>query len=111
MFAHILRPENRKPGESQCYQINKSVQVVYNDTKKSIESFNINGQPVEASRHYIMCVVNYHYQNSLKNLNLTPEEVANAKVTATSAQSVLEEYLTTHQLIDRHVEGRWTFIK
>ncbi|WP_258004730.1 hypothetical protein [Cylindrospermopsis raciborskii] len=43
-------------------------------------------------------------------MNLTSEEVANAKVVATSAQSILEEYLTTHQLIDRHVEGRWTFI-
>ncbi|MBA4465410.1 bifunctional metallophosphatase/5'-nucleotidase, partial [Cylindrospermopsis raciborskii CS-506_A] len=98
------------PDESQCYQISKGVQVVYNDTKKTIESLNINGQSVEASRQYIMCVENYHYQNSLKNLNLTSEEVANAKVVATSAQSILEEYLTTHQLIDRHVEGRWTFI-
>jgi len=110
VFTHILRPENRRPDESQCYQISKGVQVVYDDTKKRIESFNINGQPVEASRQYIMCVENYHYQNSLKNLNLTPEEVANAKVVATSAQSILEEYLTAHQLIDRHVEGRWTFI-
>ncbi len=111
VFAHILRPENRKPGESQCYQISKGVRIVYNDTEQRIESFSINGQPIEADRQYVLCVENYHYQNSLKNLNLTPEEVANAKVATTSAQNVLEEYLSAHQLLDRHVEGRWTFIQ
>jgi len=111
MFAHILRPENRKPGESQCYQISKGVQAVYNDTEKRLVSLSINGQPVEDVSQYTICVENYHYKNSLKNLNLTAEEVANAKVATTSAQSVLEEYLSTHQLLDRHIEGRWTFIK
>ncbi len=50
VFTHFLRPENRKPGESQCYQISKGVRVVYNNTKKAIESFSINEQPVEADR-------------------------------------------------------------
>lgn len=111
VFAHILRSENRNAGESQCYQISKGVRVVYNDTKQQIESLSIHGQPVDADREYVLCVENYHYQNSLKNLNLAPEEVAHAKVATTSAQNVLEEYLTAHQLLDRHVEGRWTFIQ
>jgi 5'-nucleotidase len=55
-------------------------------------------------------VQDYHYQNSLKCLNLTPEEIANAKVATTSSQGVLEEYLSTHQLLDGQVEGRWTFV-
>lgn len=100
VFTHFLRPENRKPGESQCYQISKGVRVVYNNTKKAIESFSINEQPVEADRLYLICVQDYHYQNSLKCLNLTPEEIANAKVATTSSQGVLEEYLSTHQLLD-----------
>lgn len=110
VFTHFLRPENRKPGESQCYQISKGVRVVYNNTKKAIESFSINEQPVEADRLYVICVQDYHYQNSLKSLNLTPEEIANAKVVTTSSQGVLEEYLSTHQLLDGQVEGRWTFV-
>ncbi len=110
VFTHFLRPENRKPGESQCYQISKGVRVVYNNTKKAIESFSINEQPVEADRLYVICVQDYHYQNSLKSLNLTPEEIANAKVVTTSSQGVLEEYLSTHQLLDDQVEGRWTFV-
>jgi 5'-nucleotidase len=76
VFTHFLRPENRKPGESQCYQISKGVRVVYNNTTKAIESFSINEQPVEADRLYLICVQDYHYQNSLKCLNLTPEEIA-----------------------------------
>jgi len=63
VFTHFLRPENRKPGESQCYQISKGVRVVYNNTKKAIESFSINEQPVEADRLYVICVQDYHYQN------------------------------------------------
>ncbi|MFN6186357.1 MAG: bifunctional metallophosphatase/5'-nucleotidase, partial [Microcystis sp.] len=62
VFTHFLRPENRKPGESQCYQISKGVRVVYNNTKKAIESFSINEQPVEADRLYVICVQDYHYQ-------------------------------------------------
>ena len=90
VFTHFLRPENRKPGESQCYQISKGVRVVYNNTKKAIESFSINEQPVEADRLYVICVQDYHYQNSLKSLNLTPEEIANAKVVTTSSQVFLK---------------------
>ena len=90
VFTHFLRPENRKPGESQCYQISKGVRVVYNNTNKAIESFSINEQPVEADRLYVICVQDYHYQNSLKSLNLTPEEIANAKVVTTSSQVFLK---------------------
>ncbi len=57
VFTHFLRPENRKPGESQCYQISKGVRVVYNNTKKAIESFSINEQPVEADRLYVIHLV------------------------------------------------------
>ncbi|MBW4497929.1 MAG: bifunctional metallophosphatase/5'-nucleotidase [Oscillatoria princeps RMCB-10] len=106
IFAHIMRPENRIPGESQCFQVNKGVQAVYNDTEKRLESLSVNGQPVQDDNQYTVCVENFHYKNSLKNLGLTPEEVANAKVVTTSVQDVLEEYLGSHQHLDRHVEGR-----
>jgi 5'-nucleotidase/UDP-sugar diphosphatase len=109
MFAHIMRPANRIPGESQCYQVSKGVQAVYNDSEKRLESLSLNGQPVQDDNQYTICVENYHYKNSLKNLGLTAEEVANAKVVTTSGQDVLQEYLSSHQLLDSHVEGRLTF--
>ena len=86
------------------------VHCITQTEEPAIESFSINEQPVEADRLYLICVQDYHYQNSLKCLNLTPEEIANAKVATTSSQGVLEEYLSTHQLLDGQVEGRWTFV-
>lgn len=109
VFNHILRPENRIPGESQCYQVNKSVQVVYNDADHKVESLLINGNPVQEDEKYNICLQGYHYKNSVDNLNLTAEEVSNSKVVTTSCQDVLEEYLTSHQHIDSHIEGRITF--
>ena len=109
VFNHILRPENRIVGESQCYQVNKSVRVVYNDAEKKVESLFINGNPVQEDAQYSICVQGYHYKSSVDNLNLQPEELSNSKVVTTSCQDVLEEYLTSHQHIDSHIEGRITF--
>lgn len=109
VFNHILRPENRIPGESQCYQVNKSVRVVYNDAAKKVESLSIDGNPVQEDAQYSICVQGYHYKNSVDNLNLQPEELSNSKVVTTSCQDVLEEYLTNHQHIDSQIEGRIIF--
>ena len=109
VFNHVLRPENRIPGESQCFQMNQGVRVVYNDADKKVESLLINGQPVQEEGQYTLCLQEYHYKNSEGHLSLTTEELGTPKVITTSSQDVLEEYLGTHQLIDSQVEGRWTF--
>jgi hypothetical protein len=54
----------------------------------------------------------YHSWNSLKNLNLSNDELLESgktKVVSTSAREVLEEYLRNHQNISRVVEGRLTY--
>lgn len=111
VFAHVMRPESRVPGEGQCYQVSRGVQAVYNDSQRRLESLELKGQPVTDQGEYNICVREYHYKNSLESLNLTPEEVANSKVVATSDQDVLEEYLSAHQLLDSRVEGRLVFKK
>ncbi|MEB3251312.1 MAG: bifunctional UDP-sugar hydrolase/5'-nucleotidase, partial [Cyanobacteriota bacterium] len=111
VFAHVMRPESRVPGEGQCYQVSRGVQAVYNDSQRRLESLELKGQPVTDQGEYTICVREYHYKNSLESLNLTPEEVANSKVVATSDQDVLEEYLSAHQLLDSRVEGRLVFKK
>jgi len=109
IFNHILRQKNRIPGESNCFQLNKGVQVVYSDADQKVESLLINGNPVQADAQYSVCLQEYHYKNSVTSLNMTPEELGSSKIVTTSSQSVLEEYLSSHQLLDGYVEGRWTF--
>jgi 5'-nucleotidase len=109
IFNHILRSENRIAGESNYFQVSKGLEVVYNETDKKVESFSINGKPVEQDTKYSLCLQEYHYQNSVESLNITSEELGTPKIITTSAQDVLEEYLTSHQHIDSYIEGRITF--
>jgi 5'-nucleotidase / UDP-sugar diphosphatase len=109
IFNHILRAKNRIPGDSNCFQLNKGVQFVYSDADQKVESLLVSGNPIQEDAQYSLCLQEYFYKNSVDSLNLTAEELGSSKVLATSAQSVIEEYLTSHQLLDSHVEGRWTF--
>lgn len=92
-----------------CFQVNKGIQAVYSDANKKLESLCINGNPVQEEAQYSVCLQEYHYKNSLGSLNLTAEELGNPKVVATSVQDVLEEYLSSHQLLDNQIEGRLVY--
>ncbi|KAF3884145.1 MULTISPECIES: bifunctional metallophosphatase/5'-nucleotidase [Nostocales] len=109
IFNYVLRPENRMPDESNCFQISQGVRVVYSDAEKKVVSLLINGNLVQEDKEYSICLEEYHYKNSVMSLNMTAEELGSSKAIATSVQSVLEEYLSSHQLLDAHIEGRWTF--
>lgn len=108
MFAHFMRKENRN-GEGECYQVNKKVKAVYDDTKKGLISLDLDGKPIEDDEEYKICVQGYHFNNSKDYLNITNEELlksGKSKVISTSAQQVLLEYLRNHQNIDAKIEGR-----
>ncbi|MEQ9484927.1 MAG: 5'-nucleotidase C-terminal domain-containing protein [Coleofasciculus sp. F4-SAH-05] len=106
LFNHVMRAENRIPGESNCFQVNQGVQAVYSDAEQKVETLVVNGKPVEEDTQYSVCLQEYHYKNSVQSLNMTSEELGSPKVITTSAQNVLEEYLGSHQLLDAKVEGR-----
>jgi 5'-nucleotidase len=112
IFAHIMRPENRIQGQSQYMQVNQGIKAVYNDAEKRVESLSIKGQAVQEEQHYTICIDDYRYQNSADNLGITNEELTklgDPKVIATNPQDVLEEYLTHHQNLNSHIEGRLVY--
>ncbi|MBE9145530.1 bifunctional metallophosphatase/5'-nucleotidase [Planktothrix mougeotii] len=109
IFSYIMRPENRIPGEGNCFQVNKGIQAIYNEAEKKLDSLSINGNPVQDDAQYTLCLQEYHYKNSVISLNMKPEELGTPKVVTTSAQQVLEEYLSSHQLLDNEVEGRLVY--
>jgi 5'-nucleotidase / UDP-sugar diphosphatase len=111
MFSHFMRKENRN-GEGECYQVNKRVRAVYNDSKKELISLDLDGKPVEDDMEYKICMQGYHFNNSIDYLNISNEELlesGNSKVISTSAQQVLLEYLRNHQNIDIKIEGRFIY--
>jgi len=111
IFAHFMRKENRN-GEGECYQVNKKVKAVYDDINKKLVSLDLDGKPIEDDREYKICIQGYHFNNSEVYLNITNEELmesGKSKITSTSAQQVLLEYLRNHQNIDGKIEGRLVY--
>ena len=112
VFSHIMRPDNRS-GEGECYQVNRGVKAVYNDSLKQLQSLSINEEPVSDSGTYTICMQGYHYSNSAEYLNIAGEEltrIEKPRVVSTSAQEVLEEFLRNNQNIISKVEGRLIYI-
>jgi len=112
IFAHFMRSENRLPGESCCFQVNKGIQAVYSEVHRKLESLSINEKPVQADAQYTICLEEFHYKNSVLSLGLTTEELTELgtpKVVSTSCQAVLEEYFSHHQNLNSQIEGRLTY--
>jgi 5'-nucleotidase / UDP-sugar diphosphatase len=111
IFSHIMRPENRD-GEGECYQVNRSLKVIYEDRDSRLESISVNGEPVDDSRPYTITLQGYHFNNSRDYLGITNEELLEGgdhKVITTSAQEVLEEFLRNNQNISSKIEGRLVY--
>lgn len=111
IFKHIMRKENRN-SEGECYQVNKKVKAVYDDSFSKLLSLSIDGEEVDEKQNYTICLQGYHANNSAAYLDITQEELlesGNSKTVATSAQQALEEYLRNNQNIDAEVEGRLVY--
>ena len=106
-----MRPENRD-GEGECYQVNGAVRARYSNATRSLVSLEVNGAPVADDSTYTLILQGYHAKNAKPYLDLTNEELtaaAPSRVVATSAQTVLKEWLIAHQNVDRKIEGRLVY--
>jgi len=111
MFTHFMRRDNRN-GEGECYQVNRGIRAIYNDTLSSLESLEVEGKPVQDSGTYTVCMQGYHMNNCSAYLNVSNEELIsspNHKVVSTSAQEVLEEYFRDNQNLNSDIEGRLVY--
>jgi 5'-nucleotidase len=111
IFSHIMRKENRN-SEGECYQVNGAVRATYSEAEKKLISLKMNGSEIKPEDRYTIVLQGYHARSSKAYLNISPEELnaIKAKVVSTSAQEVLEEWLHSHQNVDRDVEGRLAYI-
>ena len=111
IFSHIMRIENRD-GEGECYQVNKNIKAVYDDTQKQLVSLTINGEPIEVTKEYSLCIQGYHANSAANYLSISQEELrknGKAKTVTTSAAEVLKEYLRVNQNMSSKIEGRIVF--
>jgi 5'-nucleotidase/UDP-sugar diphosphatase len=111
IFNYVMVPENRHD-DGQVYQVSQGVRAVYDDAQRKLESLTLGEQAVQDDGHYSVCVSEYHYKNSVEAFGLTDEELTalgKPQVVTTSTQDVLEEYLGSHQNLNRQIEGRLVY--
>jgi 5'-nucleotidase / UDP-sugar diphosphatase len=111
-FAHWMRAENRD-GEGECYQVNASVRASYSESERRLLSLELKREPVHDEALYTVVLQGYHAKNVKAYLDLDAEDLAAhgpSHVAATSAQTVLKEWLSLHQNHTCKVEGRLCYL-
>lgn len=112
IFAHFMRLAPRR-GEGEFFQVSSGVHAIYSDAARDLVLLELHGKPIEDTAHYTIATQDYHFKNSMRNLNLSAEELTTlngSKVVATSIFAVVDEYLRTHQNLNSAVEGRLVLI-
>ena len=74
-----------------------------------LEELSFRGKPVRDNQELLIAVQNYHFQNFDEFLGVPLEEVRQnmkPRVIATSVNNIIEEYFSTHNGLDAHMEGR-----
>jgi hypothetical protein len=92
--------------------VNSAVRAVYSSSNHELVSLEVNGTPVADEAVFRLVLQGYHAKNAKLYLDLEPEELtahAPNRVLATSAQTVLKEWLAAHQNESRKVEGRLVY--
>ncbi len=113
MILFMLRDEVWQGAHCEFYQLSKGFKVVYDREKRELLEMTFENQPIDDKRLYKVGLQRFHMQNMEDNLAITPDEVsANRKprIVATSCRDILDEYLSTHQHLDRQIDGRLTLI-
>lgn len=113
MILFMLRDEVWQGAHCEFYQLSKGFKVVYDREKRELLEMTFENQPIDDKRLYKVGLQRFHVQNMEDNLAITPDEVsANRKprIVATSCRDILDEYLSTHQHLDRQIDGRLTLI-
>lgn len=108
MFNFSLAPEPRQVG---LFQVNRGVQVVYNESQGALESLTLHGQPVQDEAIYSVCVQDYFYNSAETKFGLSKADLdaRGTAVVATSIVDLILEYLRHHQNLNSQVEGRIVF--
>lgn len=110
ILHYILRKEMME-GHTECFQYSKGVKIIYDQKAEEFEEFSLNGLPVEDGRLYTIGLQEFHLKNSETSLGFSIDELSvhqKPRLIAVSDQSLLEEYLQSHNLLSRKVEGRLT---
>ena len=110
---HLMRDE-AWVGETEFYQFSSALRLTYRKSTHTIESLTFKGEPVTDDMRIRIGLQAYHYKNFDEFFGVPFEEVKKnmrPRVVATSQNNIIEEYFSTNDGLDAHVEGRITILE
>jgi len=108
MIQYVMRDEAWE-GHTEFYQFSKGVRIVYRKSTHTLEELSFKGKEIEDNDELLIAMQTYHYNNFEQFFNVPFEPIKQRmrpRVVATSVNNIVEEYFSTHQGLDAHVEGR-----
>lgn len=109
MILFMLRDEVWSSGQGEFFQFSEGMRVVYCKETHQFKEFSLHGEEIEDEKVYKVGLENYFYLNLKDSFSISHEEIAQNKkprMVATSARDILDEYLSCHQNLDHHINGR-----
>lgn len=113
MMAYVFRDEVWQGAHSGFFQISRDLRITY-DISKGKMDLSYQGKALSDETMLRIGLQKYQYNSFEKYFNFPVQEIEEqypSKVVATSARSILEEYLSRHQNIDQTLDGRITLIR
>ena len=113
MLGFVFRPEAMDDDHAEFYQYSRGLKIVVS-LSVGLTELAWEGQPIEDDKLFRVGLQGYHYKNLPDVLCITEEEVqANApvKVLATSALDVLDELLSSMELVTAPEDPRWITVE
>ena len=114
MLKYVMRPDTWKGAHNGFFQISHRLRVTHNITSDTQVSVTFDGVPADDNKLYRIGMQKYHYNSFEKYFGFSSKEFTQfhpVKVVSTSAREIIEEYLTDHQMLDAHIDGRITLIR
>ena len=108
MVTHLFRDEAWL-GHTEFYQFSQGVRLVWRKSTHELLECSFYGKEIEDDQELLIALQNYHYQSFTEFMGVDIEEVKKnmkPRVVATTVNNIIEEYLSVHQGLDAHVEGR-----
>ena len=109
MILYMLRDEVWDGAHCEFFQLSNGMRVVYERGTRTLKEFSLGEEPISDERIYKVGFQHYFYLNSKDFFNISHEELeqnGKPRRVATSCCEVLEEYLSSHQNLDRRISGR-----
>jgi len=109
MIKYMVRDEVWEGAHSEFYQFSDGMKVRYSLASHEFTRFDLNGEAVDDNKIYRIGLQSYHFKNLEEFFSVSLDEVSkNGKpmIVSTSCLTILDEYLSSHQNLDRLVSGR-----